>query len=110
MLITKNELDEFGTLADQFIINSDHESLAALVERFTKHDFEFPHPLYEAHYLYCLGNCYSELYRYRSIEWYSDDLMNAIIFYRKALHTIPKTDWKDHEVNRQAYNDLRSLV
>jgi hypothetical protein len=29
LLITKNELDEFGTLADQFIINSDHESLAA---------------------------------------------------------------------------------
>ncbi|HHA1915501.1 TPA: LA2681 family HEPN domain-containing protein [Enterobacter asburiae] len=110
MLITKNELDEFGTLADQFIINSDHESLAALVERFTRHDFEFPHPIYEAHYLYCLGNCYSELYRYRSTEWYSDDLMNAIIYYRKALHAIPKTDWKDHEVNRQAYNGLRSMV
>ncbi|MEG1421517.1 MAG: hypothetical protein RSB40_14215 [Citrobacter sp.] len=110
MLITKNELDEFGTLADQFIINSDHESLAALVERFTKHDFEFPHPIYEAHYLYCLGNCYSELYRYRSTEWYSDDLMNAIIFYRKALHTIPKTDWKGHEKNIEAYNNLRSMV
>ncbi len=65
MLIIKNELDEFGTLADQFIINSDHESLAALGERFTKHDFEFPHPLYEAHYLYCLGIRY---FMYQSFE------------------------------------------
>ncbi|WP_148242239.1 LA2681 family HEPN domain-containing protein [Enterobacter asburiae] len=110
MLITKNELDEFGKLADQFIINSDHASLAALVERFTRHDLEFPHPLYEAHYLYCLGNCYSELYKYRSTEWYSHDLMNAIIYYRKALHTIPKIDWKEHEKNIEAYNNLRSMV
>ncbi|MGG7522249.1 LA2681 family HEPN domain-containing protein [bacterium BS0013] len=110
MFITKNELDEFGTLADQFIINSDHTSLAALVERFTQQDFEFPHPIYEAHYLYCLGNCYSELYRYRSTEWYSDDLMIAIIYYRKALHTIPKADWKEYEINRQAYSDLRSMI
>jgi len=110
LLITKNELDEFGMLADQFIINSDHVSLATLVERFTKHDFEFPHPIYEAHYLYCLGNCYSELYRYRCTEWYSEDLMNAIIYYRKALHTIPKADWKEHEKNIEAYNNLRSMV
>lgn len=60
MLITKNEPDEFGTLADQFIINSDHVSLATLVERSTKQDFEFPHPIYEAHYLYCLDNYYSD--------------------------------------------------
>lgn len=85
-------------------------SLATLVERFIKHGFEFPHPIYEAHYLYCLGNCYSELYRYRRKEWYSEDLINAIIYYRKALHTIPKADWKEHEKNIESYNNLRSMA
>ncbi|WP_253383683.1 LA2681 family HEPN domain-containing protein [unidentified bacterial endosymbiont] len=108
--MTKNELDEFSELADKYIINTDHTLLVALVEKFTKRDFEFSHPLYKAHYLYCLGNCYSELYKYRSTEWYSTDLMNAIIYYRKALHAIPKADWKEHEINRQAYNNLRSMV
>lgn len=92
MLITKNDLDEFGELANQFISSSVYASLTALVERYTINDLESPHPLYETHYLYCLGNCHSELFKYRSTEWYSDNLMNAIIYYRKTLHTIPKTD------------------
>lgn len=36
--------------------------------------------------------------------------MNAIIYYRKALHTIPKADWIEHEKNIEAYNNLRSMV
>lgn len=106
----KSKLDEFCIEADQYIITRDHISLAALVDKFTESDFIFEHPFYEAHYLYSLGNCYSELYKARTTEWYSDDLMKAVIFYRKALHSIPKADWKEKESNTRAYNSLRSMI
>lgn len=108
--MVKYELDEFSKLADQYIISGDHASLAALVESFTERDFTFSHPLYEAHYLYCLGNCYSELYENRKTEWYSDDLMKSVIFYRKALHSLPEVDWTEHESNIHANNNLRSMI
>ncbi|MBD2795881.1 hypothetical protein ID856_04930 [Xenorhabdus sp. 18] len=110
MLMVKDELDEFSKLADQYIITGDHASLATLVESFTEQDFTFSHPLYEAHYLYCLGNCYFELYETRKTEWYSDDLMKSVIFYRKALHALPKADWREHENNIHAHNNLRSMI
>lgn len=108
--MTKNELYEFSKLADQYIITGDHVSLTALVESFTGRDFTFSHPLYEAQYLYSLGNCYSELYQTCKTEWYSDDLMKSIIFYRKALYVLTKTDWREHENNIHASNNLRSMI
>lgn len=110
MLLGKDKLDEFSKRADEYIINDDLVSLSALVESFAEQDFIFTHPLYEAHYLYCLGNCYSKLYETRKTEWYSDDLMKSVIFYRKALHALPKEDWKEHEKNIHAYNSLRSMI
>lgn len=110
MLLQKDELDEFSSRADEYIITGDHVSLSALVESFTERDFTFTHPLYEAHFLYCLGNCYSKLYETRKTEWYSDDLMKSVIFYRKALYALPKADWREHENNIHAYNNLRSMI
>lgn len=110
MLLEKDKLDEFSNRADEYIIKGDHVSLSALVESFTEQDFTFTHPLYEAHYLYCLGNCYSELYETRKTEWYSDDLMKSVIFYRKALHALPKEDWRKYDNNTHAYNSLRSMI
>lgn len=110
MLLEKDKLDEFSKLADEYIIKSDHVSLSALVENVIEQDCTFTHPFYEAHYLYCLGNCYSELYEIRKTEWYSDDLMKAIVFYRKALHALPKEDWRENENNNYVYNSLRSKI
>lgn len=110
MLLEKDKLDAFSKRADEYIINGDHVSLSALVESFTEQDFTFTHPLYEAHYLYCLGNCYSVLYETRKTEWYSDDLMKSVIFYRKALYALPKEDWREHDNNTHAYNSLRSMI
>ncbi|WP_239325898.1 hypothetical protein [Snodgrassella gandavensis] len=72
--MTKTELNEFNILADQYILSGDHVSLDALVKRFTERDFNFSHLIHEAYYLYILGNCYSELYKTRKTEWYSEDL------------------------------------
>lgn len=108
--MSENELDEFSQLADQYIITRDYSALSALVESFTGQEHSFSEPLHEAQYLYSLGNCYSVLYAVRKTEWYSDDLMKAVIFYRKALHTIPKLYWKDAEINIEKYNTLKSMI
>lgn len=108
--MNRSELEDFCKEADHYIITRDLISLAELVRRYTNSDIFFSHPFYEAHYLYSLGNCYSELYKAQNTEWYSDDLMKAIILYRRALHTIPKADWKTQESNRLAYDNLRSMI
>lgn len=108
--MNRSELEDFCKEADHYIITRDLISLAELVRRYTNSDIFFSHPFYEAHYLYSLGNCYSELYKAQNTEWYSDDLMKAIIIYRRALHTIPKADWKTQESNRLAYDNLRSMI
>jgi len=110
LLLLKDELIEFSKLADQYIITADHVSLAKLVEIYAEKDFTFPNPLYEVHFLYCLGNCYSELYESSKTVWYSEELMKAIIVYRKALHAIPAADWREKEANVRAYNNLRSMI
>ena len=101
--MTRNELNDFSKEADQHIISHDYASLEKLIERLTKLDFDFEHSLYEAHYFYTLANCYSVLYEARNVEWYSDDLMKAVIFYRQALHSIPEVNWNEDVNNVRAY-------
>lgn len=81
MLMTADEINRLSEEADCHILNRDYESLANLIERLTLQDFEFEHSFYEAHYLYTIANCYSVLYDTRRVEWFSDDLMKAIIYY-----------------------------
>lgn len=107
--MTRDELNKFNEEADVYIIKRDYGSLMNLVERLTIQDFDFEHLLYQAHYFYTLGNCYSVIYEAKKVEWYSDDLMKAVIFYRKALHSIPEFDWENVN-NIHAYDNLRSMV
>lgn len=108
--MTTSEHNEFSQKADEYILNRDYESLERLVEKLTDQDFEFSHLLYKAHYLYVIANCYSVLYESRRVDWYSDDLMKAVIFYRQALYTIPENDWNEDITNIHAYEDLRAKV
>lgn len=110
MIMTRDEINDLSEEADLHILNSDYEALKNLIEILTSEEFEFEHPFYEAHYLYTIANCYSVLYEARRVEWYSDDLMKAIIYYRKSLHRIPKPDWNQKPENTQAVNDLKSMV
>lgn len=110
MSMTTDEINNLSEEADSYILNRDYEALESLIERLISKDFDFEHPLYEAHYLYTIANCYSVLYEARRVEWYSDDLMKAIIYYRKSLHRIPKPDWNEIPENIQAFNNLKSMV
>lgn len=110
MIMTTDEINNLSEEADSHILNRDYEALESLIERLTSEEFEFEHPFYEAHYLYTIANCYSLLYEARRVEWYSDDLMKAIIYYRKSLHRIPKPDCNQKAENIQAFNNLKSMV
>ncbi|MFP3686129.1 hypothetical protein SB847_20710, partial [Bacillus sp. SIMBA_026] len=100
----------FSEKVDRHIIARDFDSLVKLVETLTEQNFEFEHPLYEAHYFYAVANCYSVLFEARTVKWYSDDLMKAVIFYRKALHSIPEIDLNESDRNIHEYENLRSMV
>ncbi|MCT7091540.1 hypothetical protein M1725_07770, partial [Salmonella enterica subsp. enterica serovar Oranienburg] len=36
--------------------------------------------------------------------------MKSVIFYRKAIHTLPKANWQEHVNNIHAYDSLRSMI
>jgi tetratricopeptide (TPR) repeat protein len=110
LLLTIDQLNKLSEEADKHIINRDHNAIAKTIEKLTVINYEFEHPLHEADYFYILANCYSVLYEARQVEWYSDNLMKAIIFYRKALHCIPEINWIKDITNIQVYEDLRSMI
>ncbi|MBK0095845.1 hypothetical protein IBT49_07640 [Erwinia sp. S63] len=110
MLMSIAELTEFSELADEYMITGNDIALVSLVEKYTSKNFAFAHPIHEAHYLYCLGTCYSDLHEKRKTEWYSDDLMKSVIAYRKAIHALPKHDWSEHENVTNARTNLRSRI
>lgn len=108
--MSAKELDEFCQHADRYILTGDDVSLSALIEKYTEKDIIFEHPIYEAHYLYSLGNCYSSLYEKRKTEWYSEDLMKSVISYRKAIYSLPKKEWNEDEAITIARTNLRSMI
>lgn len=110
MLITRSKLNEINLEADQYILDKDYDLLDELINRLINQESEFDHPIDEAHFLYTIANCYSEIYDYRRIDWYSDDLMKSIIFYRKALYVLPENNWNDNASIVNASKDLRSMI
>ena len=110
MLMTEDELITLGEEADKHILNRDFDSLENLIERLIEQNYEFEHSLYEAQYFYTLANCYSALYNARRVKWYSDDLMKAVISYRKALHSISKFNLAEDFNNIHEYKTLRSNI
>ncbi|WAH57705.1 LA2681 family HEPN domain-containing protein [Pseudomonas silvicola] len=110
MLITTDEITKFSLEADTYILSNDHRKLEELVTKITEQEYEFEHQYNEAQYLYTAANCYSVLYGARTVTWHSDDLMKAVILYRRALHCLPKTNWMDKPDIIESSNQLRSMI
>ncbi|HEI6926732.1 TPA: hypothetical protein SK292_001407 [Yersinia enterocolitica] len=110
MLITTDEITKFSLEADTYILSKDHRKLEELVTKITEQEYEFEHQYHEAQYIYTAANCYSVLYGARTVTWHSDDLMKAVILYRRALHCLPKTNWMDKPDIIQSSNQLRSMI
>ena len=110
MVIATDEINNLSKEADSHILNREYEALESLIERLLSGEFEFEHPFHEAYYLYIIANCYSALYRSRGVEWYSDDLMQAVIYYRKSLYRMPKPNRNQKAEYTAVVNDLKSRV
>lgn len=84
----RNMLENMSTEVDILIIKGDKLSLKHYVERLTSEDIKFEDKTDEARFLYIIGNCYQELYQNREMDWYSDDLSKAVIFFRRAMNVV----------------------
>ncbi|WP_255562285.1 LA2681 family HEPN domain-containing protein [Rahnella sp. PD12R] len=82
----KNLLEEMSKKADALIMADNRHALKFYVETLLEKHIDFEERIDEANFLYIIGNCYQVLYKKREMNWYSDDLSKAVIFFRKALN------------------------
>lgn len=85
------DLREMSNKADALIIGKDKLGLEKHVNELASANFAFECPAHEAQFLYLMGNCYQVLYTNREMDWFSDDLSKAVIFFRKAMNAISKS-------------------
>jgi hypothetical protein len=88
VLIDNSAMALFETRADELIISGNKEELTSFVKAIDQNTFTFDDYFLEARYFYTLANCYSDVYRYRDSDWYSEDLSKAVVNFRKALYAI----------------------
>ncbi len=109
VLIDSAAIGLFESRADELIIDATNTNTQEKLLGFTKSidqgNFVFDDAFIEARYFYTLANCYSELYRYHTSAWYSEDLGIAIVNYRKALYVVMSIEYPN--ANHQ---NLRSRI
>lgn len=85
-LLDIQQLNALAKLADQLLLDKNRR--AELDEFFKVHiqtQFTFDNDLCEGFFYYILGNCSSKIYRYQNENWYSNDLINTVNLYQKAV-------------------------
>jgi hypothetical protein len=82
------QLVEFSLKADDLLLSGDLDALQVYVEEYSNNEYHFDSAFYEAQYYYALANCYSALYHPRTSKWYSPEMVNVAVCYRKALAKI----------------------
>lgn len=91
-LLDIQQLNALAKLADQLLL--DKNRMAELDEIFKVHiqtQYTFESDFCEGFFYYILGNFSSELYRYQSKNWYSNDLINTVTLYQKAVFFLKKS-------------------
>lgn len=76
--------------ADDLLLSSDKERLRNFIEQILSTNYIFENLSDEAQFYYTVGNCLQEIYSYRELDWFSDDLSQAVIFYRRALYALQR--------------------
>lgn len=89
-VLNSNDLANLAMKADELLLIHDHQNLKVLLESFLKENYIFHDLAHEARFYYILGNCSHELFSYRKMDWFSDELSKAVIFFRTALNAIRK--------------------
>ncbi|WP_313112988.1 LA2681 family HEPN domain-containing protein [Pseudescherichia sp.] len=95
--ITKDTLEQISNKADELIQKGDRLQLERYTQKLTDRRLFFADLIDEARFLYIIGNCHQVLYQHREMEWYSDDLSKAAIFFRNALSIVNKLAFPNQE-------------
>jgi len=93
----KELLREISNKADALIMDSDQPALKIFIDTLIDGGMEFDEKIDEANFSYIVGNCYQCLYKHTEMEWYSDNLSKAVIFFRKALNSISELKFPSKE-------------
>lgn len=91
--ISKDTLEKMSHKADELILKGDRLELEEYSKELADKRLSFTDTMDEARFLYIMGNCHQVLYQHREMDWYSDDLSKAAIFFRRALNIIKKLNF-----------------
>lgn len=96
------QLSTLAELADELLLDGNRkDELIDLLKVQIETDFIFENNFNQGYFYYILANCSSGLYNYHNESWYSQNLINTINLYHKAVHFLRKD-------NKE--NNLLSLV
>lgn len=95
--INKDTLEKISKKVDELILKGERLELGRYAKELTDKKFFFADMIDEARFLYIMGNCYQVLYQHTEMEWYSDDLSKAAIFFRKSLNALNKLTFPSQE-------------
>lgn len=99
VLMDSVSLALFTARADELIDSKDHQAIKTICDKFKETDFVFESSYDESCYYYSIANLYAELYSYSQLEWFSDNLSMAVLYFRKALHAIGEFPWSREATN-----------
>src|SRR5690554_585866 len=97
VLMDSDSLALFTARADELIDSKDHQAIKSICDEFRETDFVFESSYDESCYYYSIANLYAELYSYSQLDWFSDDLSMAVLYFRKALHAIGESPFRKEE-------------
>lgn len=96
-LLNLKSLEELSLEADEILQGGDHKKLRIFFDSLLEIEENFESLVDEARFYYILGNCAQILYSYQILDWFSDELTKAVIFFRKALFAIRRIDFLTDE-------------
>lgn len=98
VVMDSDSLTLFTARADELIDSKDHQAIKSICDKFKETDFVFESSYDESCYYYSVANLYAELYSYSQLDWFSDDLSMAVLYFRKALHAIGESPFRKEEI------------
>ncbi|WP_205677636.1 hypothetical protein [Acinetobacter sp. ANC 4641] len=87
MKLGRKQLKELANLADKLLLDENRKN--ELIEFFNiqiETSFTFENDFCKGYFYYILGNCSSVIYRYQNENWQSQDLINTVNLYQKAVY------------------------
>ncbi len=104
------KLNALAELADELLLDGNRkEELISLLKAHIETDFIFESDFNRGYFYYILANCSSRLYSYQTENWYSQNLINTINLYHKAVHFLRK-DNKDEGLLSFALTNLGNFL